>query len=53
MDRRAVGKAADGAIESLNMKGAADTRAGSKDQPVLSIRDCLPKKTFPGYPSSM
>jgi hypothetical protein len=52
MDRRAVGKAARRAFEGLSIDGAAwSTRV--RDALSSTVPNCLPKKTFPGYPSAL
>jgi hypothetical protein len=52
MDRRAVGEAAGCAVQRLMLNDVANARDNVLDAPVHSLRNCLPKKTFPGYPSA-
>jgi hypothetical protein len=49
MDRGAVGEAAGGAVEELTMDCVA--RVAELATRGSAVPDCLPKKTFPGYPS--
>jgi invasion protein IalB len=46
-------KAAHGAFEGLRMDWAAGAPATVLDAPISDIGNCLPKKTFPGYPSAV
>ena len=52
MERRAVGKAAVGAVEKLNTTSAASVCGGNPEVSLQRLLTCLPKKRFPGYPSA-